>query len=113
MAHVPQPHARERFANARQFLAGMDGDTVSQNLVREWLEIGAAAIGDAEAEIAQLKAQLDQYEGRKVFYTRAVIFDQHRQELTAAQAELEPGCVLRATDTGREETWDGTSWSPR
>lgn len=113
MAYIPQSSARERFTAARQFLAGMDGTVVSRALVSEWLEIGAAAIGEADTDTARLKAQLDQYEGRKVFHTLGAIFEKQRWELTAAQAELEPGCVLRATDTGREELWNGTSWEPR
>jgi hypothetical protein len=57
-------------------------------------------LAEARAEIARLRAELDRYQGREVYYTTS----HHLVESLAALPtdDLPPGTVVRATDTGQE-----------
>jgi len=71
-----------------------------------------ATIHEATAEIARLRAELDRYQGREIFY---VTEDQAADAcLSLAATGTAAGAVVRATDTGRE--WvltPGRDWLPR
>ena len=68
-------------------------------------------IREADAEIARLRAELDRYHGREIFYcTDGQAADARRSLAPVAS----PGSVVRATDTGSE--WvltPGRDWLPR
>lgn len=66
-------------------------------------------ISHQAAEIAQLQAQLDAYQGRTVIHCTDAQMD-----YAAGQSLDEPeGTILRATDTGREMEMTGRLWAPR
>lgn len=72
-----------------------------------------AVIADRDAEIASLRAQLDAYQGRAVYYTTdAGLWDAAKS--VVAQGRPETGTIIRATDTGRELGWDDEAgWTRR
>lgn len=70
-----------------------------------------AVTREADAEIARLRAELDRYHGREVFYCTAGQAPAARSSLAPSAP---PGSVVRATDTGQE--WQLTpsrDWLPR
>jgi predicted ATPase len=71
--------------------------------------LASQAIAEAGAEIARLKAQLDRYQGREVFYCT----DANAPFALASVGAAPVGTVVRATDTGREWELTVTGWEPR
>lgn len=68
------------------------------------------ALGEKDAEIARLKAELDRYEGREV---RFGLERYIQSSLSDGAIPVEEGVIYRATDTGTEwECRDG-SWRVR
>lgn len=71
-----------------------------------------AALGEADAEIARLRCELDRYLGRQVIHTTAA----NAAALASVPATTTdpPGTILRATDTGDEwELAPSGFWLPR
>lgn len=69
------------------------------------------ALGEKEAEIARLKAELDRYEGREV---RHGLERYIQSSLSDGSIPAErDGTILRATDTGAEWECQGGEWKVR
>lgn len=83
---------------------------ILRNPVAHALVTGAdQVIYHQSVQIAQLRAELDQYHGRQVIHCTDAQLD------NAALASLDEadGTILRATDTGRELVMTGRTWHPR
>jgi hypothetical protein len=66
-------------------------------------------MAEQAAEIAQLRAELDNYQGRAVLHcTQAAM-----GAAALASLDEEDGTILRATDTGRELVLRDHTWLPR
>ena len=78
--------------------------------VHALVHLASNAIGEQAAHIAGLRAELDRYQGRTVFFTTdAMLATAAGQLLSAAR----PGDMVRATDTGRELRCTATGeWEP-
>ncbi len=72
--------------------------------------LAARVFTEYEAEIARLRAELDEATGARVLLCPAV----HMFAAAVASTGEEPGTILRATDTGEE--WvlgEDHTWNPR
>jgi hypothetical protein len=72
--------------------------------------MAARVFGEYEAEIARLKAELDEATGAHVLLCMSI----HMFAAAVASTGEEPGTILRATDTGEE--WvlnEDRIWNPR
>lgn len=73
------------------------------------IQLAKRVISEQDATIAQLRSELDAYQGRTVLFCTEAAMD------AACLASLdEPdGTILRATDTGRELVLADRTWIPR
>lgn len=80
----------------------------------EAFRLAFRALADKDAEIARLKARLDQAQGTDVLHaTQAHIEQMLLTVPPEALADVRDGTVLRATDTGAEYELRGGTWLPR
>jgi hypothetical protein len=80
----------------------------------EAFRLAFRALADKDAEIARLKAQLDQARGTSVLLaTQAHIEQMLLIGAGGAMDGVRDGTVLRATDTGAEYELRGGTWLPR
>lgn len=83
---------------------------ILRNPVMHYLVTGAdQVIAYQAAEIARLRGELDNYQGRMVLHCTEANLD----EAMIIGLDSDEGTILRATDTGREMELHGGTWLPR
>ena len=92
-----------------QWWAHLAGLGAQRESTRELVHAARAVIAEREAEVASLKAQLDGYQGRTVYFCTDSQLGTAAEQMDGA----EPGTILRATDTGRELVRDYQCWRER
>ena len=85
------------------------GEILTQPVAHAIATRAAHAITALTTANARLKAELDRYQGREVFYCT----DANFPAALAAAPHAPIGSVVRATDTGREFELTPTGWEPR
>ena len=86
-------------AQFEEVCATLTGEILTQPAAAALATAGRRAIAAHMETIAQLREQLDRYQGRTVYHCTQA---QAEQLLASLGTDSEPGAILRATDTGRE-----------
>lgn len=89
--------------------AQLAGELLTQPVAHAVATRASYAIRALTEQVAQLRAQLDRYTGREVFYCTDANFPAALASVGAAPV----GTLVRATDTGREYELTPTGWEPR